>query len=126
MRRRFGKYRAQVVDRSDPSGQGRLQVRTPVLPGRASTAWAVACVPPGYAALPEVGDTVGIEFEEGDVRHPVWVGSTWPGSNAPISIDLTGVRIQATAELELKGPRVKVVAPILEADGMITGTTLVA
>ena len=109
MRRRFGKYRAQVVDRTDPQGQGRLQVHSSVLPGRASTAWAVACVQPGYAALPEVGEVVWIEFEEGDVRRPLWTGCAWPGSSAAFSIDPAGrVKIQAARQVEITGPRVQV------------------
>jgi hypothetical protein len=126
-RRRFGKYRAQVVDPHDPQGAGRIQVESPTLFGGGNALWAVACLPPGYAALPERGDTVWIEFEEGDIDRPLWTGCAWPGSNAPISIEPSGrVRVQARAEIELTGPRVQVVAPTLAAEGVISGTTLIA
>jgi hypothetical protein len=82
MEPRYGKYRAEVIGRDDPAIQGRVLVASAVLgDGRV---WASACVPPGWAVLPEVGDAVWIEFEEGDISRPLWTGCAWPAS-APTS-----------------------------------------
>lgn len=65
----YGKYRAEVVDRNDPLGQGRLRVQATAVLGRRAAVWATACLPPGYAALPDVGDTVWIMLDvDGVVR----------------------------------------------------------
>jgi len=126
---RYGKYRAQVVDRDDPGGQGRLRVRGTARIGgerRLDEMWATACLPPGYMALPEVGDTVWIEFEEGDIDRPVWTGCAWSGGAGPqpscsVQIDLSGrVRILAAAEVELVASRVEVTAPQLDVVGMFS------
>jgi uncharacterized protein involved in type VI secretion and phage assembly len=80
----FGKYRGLVVDNADPQQLGRLKVRVPSLLGeQVVTGWATPCVPYGGAAdqgmlmIPEVGAGVWIEFEEGDLEFPIWVGAYW-------------------------------------------------
>ena len=73
----YGKYRAWVVDNADPYQEGRLRVRIDDVAHDDAT-WAVASWPPGQAAeehhLPEIGTQVWVEFERGDVNHPVWDG----------------------------------------------------
>lgn len=123
----YGKYRAQVVDRNDPLGQGRLRVQATAVLGRRATVWATACLPPGYAALPDVGDTVWIEFEGGDLDHPLWTGCAWSGNSAAFSIDAGGgVTVRATAKVEVTAARVDVTAPMLDVDGVVRGATLIA
>jgi uncharacterized protein involved in type VI secretion and phage assembly len=80
----FGKYRALVVDNDDPERLGRLKVSVPSLLGdQVVTGWAVPCVPYGGGTdrgmlfVPEVGDGVWVEFEEGDLEFPIWVGTFW-------------------------------------------------
>lgn len=80
--RYFGKYRGVVTDADDRLGQGRVQVRVPDTTGEHASTWALPCVPiggPGYGfyAVPRVGDHVWIEYEYGDLRHPIWVGCFW-------------------------------------------------
>ena len=100
-RRFFGKYRGLVVDNADPKHLGRLRVRIPSLLGAdVVTGWAMPCVAFGGAAnqgvlfIPEVGSGVWIEFEEGDLELPMWVGTFWsePGgeSEARMPNDLDG------------------------------------
>ncbi|HEX2187404.1 MAG TPA: phage baseplate assembly protein V, partial [Longimicrobiaceae bacterium] len=56
------------------------------------TGWAAACVPYGGAAgmgtlfVPEVDAGVWVEFEEGDLEFPVWVGTFWsrPGGESQL------------------------------------------
>jgi uncharacterized protein involved in type VI secretion and phage assembly len=92
-RRFYGKYRALVVDNEDPEKLGRLRVRVPsVLGDQVVTGWASACVPwggdmnRGFLFVPDVGAGVWIEFEEGDLEFPVWVGTFWskPGGDSEV------------------------------------------
>jgi uncharacterized protein involved in type VI secretion and phage assembly len=89
----FGKYRGLVVDNADPQKLGRLKVRVPSLLGdQVVTGWATPCAPYGGAAdqgmllVPEVGAGVWVEFEEGDLEFPIWVGTFWskPSGNSEL------------------------------------------
>jgi uncharacterized protein involved in type VI secretion and phage assembly len=88
-RRFYGKYRGFVVDNEDPAQLGRLRVRVPsVLGNDVVTGWATPCLPYGGAAregflfLPDRDAGVWIEFEEGDLEFPVWVGTFWTRSGS--------------------------------------------
>lgn len=92
-RRYFGKYRGFVVDNADPEHLGRLTLRVPsVLGSDVVTGWATPCVPYGGAAdqgflfIPEVDSGVWVEFEEGDLEFPIWVGTFWskPGGESEL------------------------------------------
>lgn len=92
-RRYHGKYRGLVVDNADPEQLGRLKLRVPsVLGDKVVTGWALACVPyggmgdQGLLAVPDVGAGVWVEFEEGDLEFPVWVGTFWskPGGRSEL------------------------------------------
>ncbi len=78
----YGKYRGFVTDNEDPDGLGRVKVRVPSL-GAEPLPWALPCAPLGGAAghgwfaVPEVDAQVWVEFEEGDVRRPIWTGTFW-------------------------------------------------
>ena len=83
-RRFYGKYRAIVVDNQDPKQLGRLKVKVPsVLGADVVTGWAAPCTPYGGAAdqgllfVPERDAGVWVEFEEGDLEFPIWVGTYW-------------------------------------------------
>lgn len=92
-RRFYGKYRGFVVDNADPEQLGRLKVRVPsVLGNEVVTGWAMPCVPyggdmdQGFLFIPEVGAGVWVEFEEGDLEFPIWVGTFWskPGGESEL------------------------------------------
>ena len=92
-RRFYGKYRAIVVDNQDPSRLGRLKLKVPsVLGPDLVTGWATPCVPYGGAAdqgflfVPEREAGVWVEFEEGDLEFPIWVGTYWsrPGDESQL------------------------------------------
>ena len=92
-RRFYGKYRGLVVNNADPERLGRLKLQVPsVLGDNVVTGWAMPCVPYGGGAdqgmlfIPEVGAGVWVEFEEGDLEFPIWVGTYWskPGGNSEL------------------------------------------
>lgn len=89
-RRFYGKYRGFVVRNDDPRQLGRLQVSVPsVLGDGVVTGWAAPCVPYGGAAdqgflfVPEVDAGVWVEFEQGDLEFPIWVGTFWTTGQLP-------------------------------------------
>ena len=114
-RRFYGKYRGFVVDRDDPESLGRLKVRVPsVLGPDVVTGWAVPCVPyggamnQGFLMIPEVDAQLWIEFEEGDLEFPVWVGTVWskpggdselPKPNGPDGVEEGSVQAPPTAKI---------------------------
>ena len=84
----FGKYRAQVVEVEDQDNMGRIIVTAPDVYGDQQSPWAMPCVPLagdgyGFFVLPEIGDTVWIEFEGGDISKPIWTGSFWAANEGP-------------------------------------------
>jgi len=89
----YGKYRGIVVDNGDPEQLGRLKVKVPsVLGNEVVTGWATPCVPyggdmnQGMLFIPEVDAGVWVEFEEGDLEFPIWVGTYWskPGGDSEL------------------------------------------
>jgi len=89
----YGKYRGLVVDNADPEQLGRLKLRVPsVLGNDVVTGWAMPCVPyggdanQGFLFIPEKDAGVWVEFEEGDLEFPIWVGTFWskPGGNSEL------------------------------------------
>ena len=90
----FGKYRGVVIANNDPQHLGRLRVWVPSLfptddnqpPSDESplvTDWAWPCLPFGGAPdqglffVPEVLSKVWVEYEEGNLDSPIWVGVFW-------------------------------------------------
>lgn len=91
--RYHGKYRGLVIENRDPEQLGRLKVQVPsVLGDQVVTGWALPCVPyggmagQGLLAVPDVGAGVWVEFEEGDLEFPIWVGTFWskPGGKTEL------------------------------------------
>ena len=92
-RRFYGKYRGFVVDNADPENLGRLKLSVPsVLGNEIVTGWAMPCLPyggmanQGFLFIPEVEAGVWVEFEEGDLEFPIWVGTFWskPGGESEL------------------------------------------
>jgi uncharacterized protein involved in type VI secretion and phage assembly len=80
----YGKYEGVVTDNADPKQLGRVRARVPaVLGADLESGWALPCAPfgggkdRGLIAVPEVNDTVWIEFAGGDVSRPIWTGTFW-------------------------------------------------
>lgn len=86
----YGKFRGVVTNISDPKYMGRIKFTCPDVFGSANTesAWALPCTNCAYdgggdIALPLVGETVWVEFEQGNANKPIWVGNFWSSNNTP-------------------------------------------
>lgn len=87
----WGKHRGTVVNNVDPEMRGRLQVMVPDVLGPSISSWAEPCVPlagptgppMGVYMVPPIGTGVWVEFEGGDLDHPIWAGCRW-GSQSDI------------------------------------------
>lgn len=83
----YGKYRGQVVDNQDPLKRGRIRAKVQNLLDDQETGWCESSVPfggmedYGFFMVPEVGSSVWIEFEAGDLSMPIWSG-VWYSSNS--------------------------------------------
>ena len=78
-RKYFGKYRGTVVNNVDPEQRGRLMVMVPDVSGFALTSWALPAFPwggmqMGMFSVPLIGAGVWVEFEQGNLDYPIWVG----------------------------------------------------
>jgi phage baseplate assembly protein gpV len=81
-KRIFGVVTGDVVDVDDPAGQGRVRVRLSFMESSDASAWARVAAPMagplhGMYFIPNVGDTVLVGFEHGDVDNPFVLGSLW-------------------------------------------------
>ncbi|MEU4428719.1 phage baseplate assembly protein V [Actinoplanes sp. NPDC024001] len=89
--RYLGKFRGTVAENIDPMRLGRLRVRVPDVLGDTASSWAMPCFPlsgprMGHYAVPPVGAGVWVEFEQGDVSFPIWVGC-WFGAATEVPPD---------------------------------------
>lgn len=85
--RYFGKYRGIVQSNEDPFYRGRLEVTVPGLLQNEKV-WAMPCIPfagkdMGLFMIPDSGTGVWIEFEGGDLSHPIWTGCFWADDESP-------------------------------------------
>lgn len=116
-----GLYRAVVDEDHDPLRRGRLRVTVPVV-GEAAV-WAEACLPPvpvGLLALPPVGSTVWVQFEDGDPSRPVWTGIAWETAVA------ANQTVTSAASIRIRAPLVTVEAGSTEFAGVVKCQTLIA
>jgi uncharacterized protein involved in type VI secretion and phage assembly len=89
----YGKYRGVVTD-VEEGGRGRIKAKVPAVLGDQKSGWCDPCVPyagadVGFAFLPETGSGVWIEFEGGDVSHPIWSGCYWRDGEIPSDASAT-------------------------------------
>lgn len=86
-KRYYGKYRGSVESIDDPERRGRVALKVPDVLGKQTSTWAEPCVPlagpagfpMGVFLVPPERTAVWVEFENGDINHPIWVGCIWAG-----------------------------------------------
>jgi phage baseplate assembly protein gpV len=83
---------ATVSNNVDPTGEARVQLMLPWLPG--FMPWARVATPMagmlrGTFFIPQIGDEVLVAFNQGDVREPVVVGGLWNTIDRPPSLSPT-------------------------------------
>lgn len=119
----YGKYRGVVIANDDPEQLGRLRVWVPSLFPREGDAtpddpedpcvtdWAWPCLPfggvnSGLFFVPEVGSKVWVEFEEGNLDAPLWVGAFWskPGASNEIPAEAQNMEEHKPQRRVLKMP----------------------
>lgn len=71
---RFGKYRARVTSNDDPEKMGRIKVNVPTLynDSKVESGWALPCAVSHVFRIPNIGEMVWVEFEEGDIERAIW------------------------------------------------------
>jgi hypothetical protein len=92
--RQYGKHRGTVANNIDPLSKGRLQVSVPAVYGTNTLNWALPCVPyagngVGFLFLPEPGTNIWVEFEGGDISHPIWTGCFWGDGQGIVGLPQT-------------------------------------
>jgi len=117
MKTYFGKYRGTVINNIDPMNMGRIQVQVAAVTGLLPTTWVSPCVPiagtqSGCFVVPALASGVWIEFEAGDLRHPIWVGGFW-GSAADVpALALAGVPGSPSMVLQTLGQNSLVISDL--------------
>lgn len=79
----YGKYSGIVVDNADPDHRGRIMVRVDSVFGPDEAVRARPCLPAGHFFVPDPETRVWVEFEAGDTRFPIWVGTWYPAGATP-------------------------------------------
>ncbi|MGH8554530.1 MAG: phage baseplate assembly protein V [Gammaproteobacteria bacterium] len=73
---------AKVINNVDATGEGRVQVQLPWLPG--VRPWArLSRLDGGTYFVPQVGAEVLVGFNHGDIREPYVLGSLWNSKDRP-------------------------------------------
>ena len=86
----YGTYRGVVVDNKDPKKLGRVKLRVPQLASDNKIeywAWPKGQVSGkdfGDFFIPPKGSPVWVECENGDPRHPIWLGGHWAKENGEV------------------------------------------
>lgn len=79
----YGKYSGVVVDNEDTEFRGRIKVRVETVFGPKDVVQARPCFASGHFFVPDVDALVWVEFEAGDCRYPLWVGTWYPVDGTP-------------------------------------------
>ena len=85
----YGGYWGTCMNNRDPDKNGRIKVRVPGITGdqeHGVWAWPMASgagKDSGDVKIPDEGDPVWVEFENGDPRYPRYSGGWWPRGYMP-------------------------------------------
>lgn len=102
-RKIYGVTVATVINNLDSTGQARVQLMLPWLPGFqpwARLATLMAGASRGSFFVPMIGDEVLVAFNQGDVREPYVIGALWNTLDQPP----TTVPTEATTKRMIRSP----------------------
>lgn len=119
--RHYGKHRGVVVDNIDPLQLGRVLVQVPKI-FNGDARWAMPCVPvaghlSGVFLLPPVGAPVWVEFEQGDIELPIWVGGYWVDAAELPSLAQAGQAVASGLVLQTPGQNALIVSDLPGPEG---------
>jgi uncharacterized protein involved in type VI secretion and phage assembly len=117
MRRHYGKHRGTVINNVDPLQLGRVNVQVPGVTGLLPSTWALPCVPiagkqMGTFVVPQIGAGVWVEFENGDLNLPVWVGGFWGTAAEVPALALAGLPASPSLVFQSAGQNAIVVSDV--------------
>jgi len=101
-RKMLGSYKGEVTNVDDPEKLGRIKIKIVGLFGeKFETNWAMpkailAGNDSGEWMIPDIGDTVWVEFQFGDRNLPAWFGGFWTTKNKPPTEAKKNVRLIKT------------------------------
>jgi hypothetical protein len=78
-----GIYSGLVINTLDPLRIDRIEVQIPSLGSQFGAEWAMPQETSGTIVLPAVGAQIDIQFEDGDLRIPIWVPQTQTATGSP-------------------------------------------
>jgi len=116
----LGKYRGTVVNNIDPEMRGRLIVTVPDVLNLIPSTWAEPCVPlagptgppMGVYMVPPIGAGVWVEFEHGDVDHPIWVGCRWGAPSDVPPLAKAGLPVSPNIVMQTAGQNTFVISDL--------------
>ncbi len=97
----LGKYRGTVSENTDPLMLGRIRAKVPAVLEDEETGWALPCSPyagngVGFFFIPPVDANIWIEFEGGELEHPIWSGGFWALGEAPKTPAIPDIKVIKT------------------------------
>jgi uncharacterized protein involved in type VI secretion and phage assembly len=85
----YGKYSGEVTDNADTDFFGRIKVKVPAVFGADVDVRARPCFAAAHFFVPPIGEKVWVEFEAGDTRYPLWVGTWYPQGKSPTDAQIS-------------------------------------
>jgi uncharacterized protein involved in type VI secretion and phage assembly len=115
----YGKYRGVVIDNIDPENRGRIMAEVADVTQLVPSTWAEACVPiaggavpAGVYVVPPIGANVWIEYEQGDIRYPIWSGCFWGAETSVPTLALAGLPGSPSIVLQTTGQNMLVLSDL--------------
>ncbi len=117
MTKYYGKYRGTVLDNVDPMQMGRLMVQVPDVSNVLPSTWAMPCLPfagiqAGMYAVPAIGSGVWVEFEQGDIDYPIWVGCFWGSAAEVPALALAGPPVLQQIVIQTTGQNTLMISDV--------------
>jgi uncharacterized protein involved in type VI secretion and phage assembly len=120
----YGKYRGTVINNTDPMQMGRVIAQVPDVSNVIPSTWALPSAPfaggqSGSVAVPPVGASVWVEFEQGDSDYPIWSGCFWGSSSEVPSMALAAPPGVQSIVLQSVGQSTLMISDVSGASGGI-------